>query len=76
MPTKHNIHGRTGRWSFYTMLALAACFMLGAAAGPAHAAGPKAYVGNFKDNTVSVIDTGTGALIATVPVSAGPQRVP
>src|SRR5256885_1773838 len=37
------------------------------------AAGPKAYVGNFKDNSVSVIDTGTGQVVATVPVSAGPH---
>jgi YVTN family beta-propeller protein len=39
----------------------------------AAAAGPKAYVGNFKDNTVSVIDTGSGAVVATVPVAAGPH---
>jgi YVTN family beta-propeller protein len=39
----------------------------------AAAAGPKAYVGNFKDSTVSVIDTGTGAVVATVPVAAGPH---
>lgn len=37
------------------------------------AAGPKAYVGNFKDNTVSVIDSGTGAVVATIPVAAGPH---
>ncbi|CAN5483153.1 hypothetical protein BH10PSE17_BH10PSE17_03380 [soil metagenome] len=36
-------------------------------------AAPKAYVGNFKDNTVSVIDTGTTAVTATVPVAAGPH---
>ena len=39
----------------------------------AFAAGPKAYVGNFKDNTVSVIDTDAGAVVATVPVAAGPH---
>ena len=39
----------------------------------ASAAGPKAYVGNFKDNTVSVIDTGDEAVIATIPVAAGPH---
>lgn len=39
----------------------------------AAAAGPKAYVGNFKDNTVSVIDTSAGAVVATVPVAAGPH---
>ncbi|MDB5849056.1 MAG: hypothetical protein JWP29_2808 [Rhodoferax sp.] len=37
------------------------------------AAGPKAYVGNFKDNTVSVLDIGAGTVLATVPVSAGPD---
>ncbi len=39
----------------------------------AFAAGPKAYVGNFKDNTVSVIDTATSEVVATVPVVAGPH---
>ncbi|MEO8755164.1 MAG: plastocyanin/azurin family copper-binding protein [Casimicrobiaceae bacterium] len=39
------------------------------------AAGPKAYVGNFSDNTVSVIDTATGSVVATVPVSAGPHGI-
>jgi len=48
--------------------ALAIAFAFNAAA-----AGPKAYVGNFKDNTVSVIDTGTSAVVATVPVAAGPH---
>ena len=33
----------------------------------------KAYVANFKDNTVSVIDTDARKVIATVPVSAGPH---
>jgi YVTN family beta-propeller protein len=39
------------------------------------AAGPKAYVGNFKDSTVSVIDTGTERVLATVPVAAGPDGI-
>jgi YVTN family beta-propeller protein len=34
---------------------------------------PKAYVGNFKDNTVSVIDTATAKVVVTVPVAAGPH---
>ena len=51
------------------LVALAAA----AFAVPALAAGPKAYVGNFKDNSVSVIDTGTGTVVATVPVAAGPH---
>ena len=39
------------------------------------AAGPKVYVGNFKDNSVSVIDTAAGAVVATVPVAAGPDGI-
>ncbi|MGE5306620.1 MAG: cytochrome D1 domain-containing protein [Alphaproteobacteria bacterium] len=37
------------------------------------AAAVKAYVSNFKDNTVSVIDTADGKVVATVPVVAGPH---
>lgn len=48
---------------------------LAASAAPALAAGPKAYVGNFKDGTVSVIDTGTERVVATVPVAAGPDGI-
>jgi len=51
-----------------TLGALALAMAFGVAA-----AGPKAYVGNFKDNTVSVIDSGTGTVVATVPVAAGPH---
>jgi YVTN family beta-propeller protein len=47
--------------------------LLALMAAAAFAAGPKAYVGNFKDSTVSVIDTGTGAVTMTVPVAAGPH---
>jgi YVTN family beta-propeller protein len=36
-------------------------------------AGPKAYVGNFADNTVSVIDTADAKVVATVPVATGPH---
>jgi YVTN family beta-propeller protein len=39
----------------------------------ANAAGAKAYVGNFKDNTLSVIDTGSAAVVATIPVVSGPH---
>ena len=43
-------------------------------ARPTGVKGPiKSYVGNFKDNTVSVIDTGSGAVLGTLPVSAGPH---
>jgi YVTN family beta-propeller protein len=37
------------------------------------AAAPKAYVGNFADSTVSAIDTGTGKVVATIPVATGPH---
>jgi YVTN family beta-propeller protein len=39
----------------------------------AFAGGPKAYIGNFKDNSVSVIDTEPGKVVATIPVAAGPH---
>jgi YVTN family beta-propeller protein len=52
-------------------LALAGA-LLAMAPGTAQA-GPKAYVGNFKDNTVSVIDTAGGNVVATIPVAAGPH---
>jgi len=42
-------------------------------ASGAAAASPKAYVGNFKDNTVSVIDTAAGTVVATIPVAPGPH---
>src|SRR5262245_59855004 len=54
---------------------LAAAFAALSLAMPAAAAGPKAYVGNFKDNTVSVIDTAAARVVATVPVSAGPDGI-
>jgi YVTN family beta-propeller protein len=46
--------------------------MLAMASGSAHA-GPKAYVGNFTDSTVSVIDTSSGNTVATIPVATGPH---
>jgi YVTN family beta-propeller protein len=36
------------------------------------AAGPLAYVANSGSNTVSVIDTGTNTIIASIPVGSGP----
>ena len=48
--------------------------MLALAFALAAAAGPKAYVGNFKDDTVSVIDTVDGTVVATIPVAAGTAR--
>ena len=54
-------------------LARPLAFACGAFALAAAAAAPKAYVGNFKDSTVSVVDTGTNAVVKTVPVAAGPH---
>jgi YVTN family beta-propeller protein len=54
-----------------TGLAVAGSVLAITASG-AHA-GPKAYVGNFADNTVSVVDTSSGRTIATIPVAAGPH---
>jgi YVTN family beta-propeller protein len=52
-------------------IALLASLALCASSGAA--ADGKAYVGNFKDNTVSVIDTRTGTVTGTVPVASGPH---
>jgi YVTN family beta-propeller protein len=51
-----------------TLAIAAAALICGAALGA-----PKAYVGNFKDSTVSVIDTASAAVVATIPVAAGPH---
>ena len=46
------------------------------ASSPAWAApGPNAYVANFTGNFVSVIDTATNTVTATVPVGDGPFGV-
>ena len=42
----------------------------------AFSAGPKAYVGNFKDNTISVIDLEQRRVTATIAVPAGPLLEP
>jgi YVTN family beta-propeller protein len=36
-------------------------------------AAPKAYVGNFADSTVSVLDTAAGKIVATIAVAEGPH---
>jgi len=55
-----------------TILLLAAVLLL---AHPVMAAGPKAYVGNFKDNTISVIDIELKRVTATIPVPPGPHGI-
>lgn len=62
---------------FYIILSglvrlLLAALSLALASGIA-SAGSKAYVGNFKDNSVSIIDTVTGTVVGTVAVGTGPH---
>jgi YVTN family beta-propeller protein len=61
---------RSVRSVFARLLSVSVLVIL--ACGAAGAA-PKAYVGNFGDNTVSVIDTGSRTVIATIPVVQGPH---
>jgi YVTN family beta-propeller protein len=58
---------------FLRRIFAAGAFLAAIAATSAFAGGPKAYIGNFKDNTVSVIDTDSATVVTTVPVSAGPH---
>jgi YVTN family beta-propeller protein len=51
----------------------AGVLLISLAATTVSAAGPKAYVGNFKDNTVSVIDTAAGTVVGAIPVAGGPH---
>src|SRR5229473_3947962 len=53
-------------------MALALMGTLGGA-DAALAAGPKAYVGLFKDDAVAVIDTSQNRVVATIPVPKGPH---
>ena len=77
MTTIQNTHEHL--WPLRTVVRrlLISLFALAASTQMAHAAATqqaaKAYVGNFKDNTVSVIDTAASQVVATVPVAAGPH---
>jgi YVTN family beta-propeller protein len=54
--------------------AIRGLLLLAAVVGASQAlADGKAYVGNFKDNTVSVVDVAGGAVVATVRVADGPH---
>ena len=48
---------------FLGQIAWVGALCLALTAASAFAAGPKVYIGNFKDNTVSVIDTGWRLLV-------------
>ncbi len=63
----HPSSSRSAPYRFAVLLALSGFVH------PALAAGPKAYVGNFRDNTVSVVDIASVSVVATIPVSAGPH---
>src|SRR5215472_1373197 len=54
-----------------TAPALAAAFVF----GMAQALGQNAYISNFGDGTVSVIDTATNTAVATISVGGGPTGV-
>ena len=53
---------------------IGALVLVGLGTAPVQAA-PFAYITNFSSNTVSVIDTATNAVVATVPVGRGPEGV-
>ena len=59
---------------FMALFAIVLATGLALAASPAEAA-PFLYVTNFSDNTVSVIDTATNTVVATVAVGNGPEGV-
>ena len=54
------------------LVALALLAALGGP-GPARAAGPKVYVGLFKDDAVAVIDTAQNRVVSTIAVPKGPH---
>jgi YVTN family beta-propeller protein len=55
------------------LIAAALLAVVSIVAKPVIAAGPKAYVGNFKDNTISVIDLELRRVTATIPIPPGPH---
>ena len=60
--------------SVVRLMIMLVCVSIGAGLSTA-AAQPRAYVANSVDNTVSVINTATNTVIATVPVGLGPIGV-
>ena len=60
------------RWSTIAALTLVVEVALAAWASPAPA-GPKLYVGLFRDNAVAVVDTATNRVVGTIPVPKGPH---
>ena len=64
---------RSTRAGYLTTVTLAVLAILLVFVKTAIAGGLKAYVGNFKDNTVSVIDLELNRVAATIPVPPGPH---
>jgi YVTN family beta-propeller protein len=59
-------------WSTIAALTLAVEVALVAWASPS-SAGPKLYVGLFRDNAIAVVDTATNRVLGTIPVPRGPH---
>ena len=60
------------------VVTLAMCIVAGGPAGPratAAAVAPKAYIGLYGDDAIGVLDTGSGRLMSTIKVPAGPEAV-
>ena len=70
-PSLQQIRFFPNRFLITIMLLVAVCLVV----NTAHAAGAKAYVGNFKDNTISVIDVELKRVTATIPVPPGPHGI-
>ena len=57
------------------MAVVAASLVFAVGASPAQAAAGRAYVANSGSGTVTVLDTSTNAVVATIPVGDGPNAV-
>ena len=72
MARKPNIQ-QTRSWRNGCLITIALLAAVLVFLNPAFGAGPKAYVGNFKDNTISVIDLELKRVTATIPIPPGPH---
>ena len=72
--TKQSLMKRANNHIFI-VLSLVLSMGIGLGTVTAQVVSPRAYVANSVDNTVTVIDTATNAVVATIPVSTGPFGV-
>ena len=72
MARKPNIQ-QTRSWRTGCLITIALLAAVLVFLKPAFGDGPKAYVGNFKDNTISVIDLELKRVTATIPIPPGPH---